>query len=69
MYHDQRAIINESGDNYSFLQYQITIGNQVTQLKECGFTNPVQAFDRQGKLLDNDFGNSENAWIYYCKRK
>jgi SAM-dependent methyltransferase len=66
---DQWAIINEPTYGYVFLQYHTTIRNQIRQLKECGFSNPVYVFDRQGIELSADLENSESAWIYYYTRR
>lgn len=60
------SIINDSGVNYSLLTYYISLEEQIRQLIQTGFTEPVRVFNDEGKE-NGDI--SKSTWIYYLIKK
>ncbi|WP_201864494.1 class I SAM-dependent methyltransferase [Microvirga soli] len=62
---DEYAIINDPGNGYRLLTYYIGIRQQLQQLECAGFGD-IQAFNRQGKQMqENEYNCCADGWIYY----
>lgn len=63
---DTYSIINDECHNYGTMLYYITLENQRRQLAEIGFRNDAEAFDLEGRRIDDDTRDSS---IFLIARK
>ncbi|MDD4617016.1 MAG: class I SAM-dependent methyltransferase [Alphaproteobacteria bacterium] len=59
------SILNDGTEGYKFLQYYISIAEQISQLHACGYSN-VRPFGLDGQELEpSQYDSRNDIWITY----
>lgn len=59
------SILNDGTEDYRFLQYYISIAEQIDQLYACGYSN-IRPFGLDGKeLKPSQYASRDDIWITY----
>jgi ubiquinone/menaquinone biosynthesis C-methylase UbiE len=66
---DEFAIMNDEAHHFTSLNYYITIERQISQARAIGFRQ-IEPVDLDGNwLLEADYGNCSDPWVYYLCHK
>lgn len=65
VFRDEYAIVNDCDHRFSLLVYYISVGQQIKQLEDIGFSG-IEAYNTTGNHVNAD---KDSFWIYYLGTK